>query len=136
MAPRPRASARGGMNLEREWLCGRAGDRSGHFRGVRRWHLGSYQGKLTLLVSYEARIGWRYLYGGKRDPLMLALAGGSVLITLIGLAILLTSDSGSTPGVLMFVLGHDLDGGVRPALGVLACSPACRCSASRSASPR
>lgn len=36
---------------------------------------------------------------------MLALAGGSLLVTLIGLGILLTSDSGSSLGVLMFVLG-------------------------------
>ena len=57
------------------------------------------------LVRYEARIGWRYLYGGKRDPLMLIGAGGSLLITLIGLVILLTSTGGNTAGVLMFVLG-------------------------------
>ena len=54
--------------------------------------------------GYERGIGWRYLYGGKRDPMMLAFAGGSAVITLAGLAILLLS-SGSTIGVLMFVLG-------------------------------
>ncbi len=56
-------------------------------------------------MRYEARIGWRYLYGGKREPLMLIGAGGSLLITLIGLVILLTSTGGNTAGVLMFVLG-------------------------------
>jgi len=56
-------------------------------------------------VRYETRIGWRYLYGGKRDRVMLALAGGSLAVTLAGLAILLTSDAGNTAGVLMFVLG-------------------------------
>ena|GEM_PF-18531 len=54
--------------------------------------------------GYERGIGWRYLYGGKRDPMMLAFAGGSAVITLAGLAILLLA-SGSTIGVLMFVLG-------------------------------
>ena len=56
-------------------------------------------------MRYEARIGWRYLYGGKRDPLMLYGAGVSLLITVVGLVILLTSQSGNTAGVLMFVLG-------------------------------
>jgi len=56
-------------------------------------------------MRYEARIGWRYLYGGKRDPWMLVGAGGSLLITIIGLVILLTSEAGNTAGVLMFVLG-------------------------------
>jgi lipoprotein-releasing system permease protein len=55
-------------------------------------------------VRYELKIGWRYLYGGKHDRLMMALSGGSLAISIIGLVILLTS-SGSSPGVLMFVLG-------------------------------
>lgn len=54
--------------------------------------------------GYEGGIGWRYLYGGKRDPMMLSFAGGSALITIAGLVILLLS-TGSTIGVLMFVLG-------------------------------
>ena len=33
----------------------------------------------------RVRIGWRYLYGGKRDRLMLLCAGGSALVTLAGL---------------------------------------------------
>jgi lipoprotein-releasing system permease protein len=55
-------------------------------------------------VRYEINIGWRYLYGGKRDRLMMWLSGGSFLVSLVGLAIILTS-SGSSLGVLMFVLG-------------------------------
>jgi len=55
-------------------------------------------------VRYELKIGWRYLYGGKHDRLMMALSGGAFAISLAGLAILLTS-SGSSIGVLMFVLG-------------------------------
>jgi lipoprotein-releasing system permease protein len=55
-------------------------------------------------VRYEVKIGWRYLYGGKKDPLLLAMAGGSMGISLIGLAILYGS-SGNSLGVLMFVLG-------------------------------
>ncbi len=55
-------------------------------------------------VWYELKIGWRYLYGGKKDKLLLALAGGSALVSLGGLAILMSS-SGNPAGVLMFVLG-------------------------------
>jgi lipoprotein-releasing system permease protein len=55
-------------------------------------------------VRYELKIGWRYLYGGKHDRLMMGLAGGALASSLGGLAILLSS-SGSTVGVLMFVLG-------------------------------
>jgi lipoprotein-releasing system permease protein len=69
-----------------------------------RWHRSRLRGKLRP-VRYETRIGWRYLYGGKRDRLMQALAGGSLVVTLVGLAILLTSDAGSTAGVVTFVLG-------------------------------
>ncbi len=61
-------------------------------------------GVLLAFRGYEGGIGWRYLYGGKKDPMMLALAGGSAAITLAGLGVLLLS-SGSTIGVLMFVLG-------------------------------
>src|SRR6185436_20135697 len=44
------------------------------------------------------------LYGGKHDRLMMWLSAASFAISLVGLAILLTS-SGSSAGVLMFVLG-------------------------------
>ncbi len=56
-------------------------------------------------MRYEARIGWRYLYGGKRDRLMMKLAGGFLLDAVIGLAILLTAEGGSTTGIVMFVSG-------------------------------
>ena len=55
-------------------------------------------------MSYELRIGWRYLYGGKRDRLMLAFSGGSVVVTLIGLAILLIK-TGNVVGLTLFVIG-------------------------------
>ncbi|MGN6106234.1 MAG: ABC transporter permease [Kofleriaceae bacterium] len=55
-------------------------------------------------MRYEIKIGWRYLYGGKHDRLMMWLAAGAFVISLIGLAILLAS-SGNPVGVLMFVLG-------------------------------
>ncbi|HEX5061432.1 MAG TPA: ABC transporter permease, partial [Kofleriaceae bacterium] len=57
------------------------------------------------LLSYEIRIGWRYLYGGKRDKLMLLCAGVSLLVTLGGLAWVLTSGGTSPYGVLTLVLG-------------------------------
>lgn len=56
-------------------------------------------------MSYEVRIGWRYLYGGKRDRVMLAFAAVSALITLAGLGILVMSSGSNPAGVLMFVLG-------------------------------
>ncbi len=56
-------------------------------------------------LSYELRIGWRYLYGGKFDRTMLLLAGGSALIALLGFVILLVTGGGNSIGVLMFVLG-------------------------------
>jgi lipoprotein-releasing system permease protein len=56
-------------------------------------------------LSYELRIGWRYLYGGKRDRLMLSCAGASVLVTLAGLIWVLTSSGTSPYGVLTLVLG-------------------------------
>ena len=55
-------------------------------------------------MNYEAKIGWRYLYGGKKDKFLLMLAGGSAVVSAIGLAILMMS-SGNPVGVLMFVLG-------------------------------
>ena len=67
---------------------------------------GACVGALRAVFSgYEGAIGWRYLYGGKRDPLMLVLAAGAFGLTILGLIILLTSSGGSSVGVLMFVLG-------------------------------
>jgi lipoprotein-releasing system permease protein len=55
-------------------------------------------------VRYEAKIGWRYLYGGKRDRFMVSFSGGSLAVAIAGLVTLLISD-GNPVGVLMFVLG-------------------------------
>jgi len=55
-------------------------------------------------VRFEAKIGWRYLYGGQKDRFLFILAGGSAVVSAIGLAILMMS-SGNPIGVLMFVLG-------------------------------
>lgn len=59
-------------------------------------------------MRYEARIGWRYLLGGrgsKRDYSLLIAAAVSLLVALTGLGILLVTQSGSTTAVLMFVSG-------------------------------
>jgi lipoprotein-releasing system permease protein len=56
-------------------------------------------------LRYELRIGWRYLYGGKRDRLMLLCAGGSLLVSLAGLLVVLSSGGTSPYGVLVLVLG-------------------------------
>jgi lipoprotein-releasing system permease protein len=53
---------------------------------------------------YELRIGWRYLYSGRRDRFMLVGAGVSAAISLAGLALMLISH-GSAIGVLAMVLG-------------------------------
>jgi lipoprotein-releasing system permease protein len=56
-------------------------------------------------MPYELRIGWRYLIGGNRDPMMVLGAVVSALVGVAGLIIMLASH-GSTPfGVLMLVLG-------------------------------
>jgi lipoprotein-releasing system permease protein len=73
-------------------------------------------------VKYEAKIGWRYLYGGDRDrfstPLlrrspgaarawvrMYATLGASALVTLAGLTKLLLTSGSDPVGVLMLVGG-------------------------------
>ena len=55
-------------------------------------------------VRYEVKIGWRYLYAGTHDRVMLGFAGASLVVSLIGLALLLFS-AGSSIGVLLFVGG-------------------------------
>jgi lipoprotein-releasing system permease protein len=59
------------------------------------------------LVSrpYELRIAGRYLYGGRRDRLMLWCALISAVLSLGGLVQLLLSDGSSPYGVLTLVLG-------------------------------
>jgi lipoprotein-releasing system permease protein len=56
-------------------------------------------------MKYEARIGWRYLYGGKRDPLMLKIAVAFAVITLLGLGQVLLSHGDSPYGVITLVAG-------------------------------
>ena len=55
-------------------------------------------------MGFERKIGWRYLYGGKRDRVMFGLAGGAALVALGGLVLLMTTE-GNSAGVLMFVVG-------------------------------
>jgi lipoprotein-releasing system permease protein len=56
-------------------------------------------------LSYELRIGWRYLYGGRRDRFMLLIAAGFALLALGGLADVLRSDGESPWGVAMLIGG-------------------------------
>jgi lipoprotein-releasing system permease protein len=51
------------------------------------------------------QIGWRYLYAGKRDRLMLSLAGACALIAIAGLVMVLTADGSSPAGVITLVVG-------------------------------
>jgi lipoprotein-releasing system permease protein len=55
-------------------------------------------------VKYEIKIGWRYLYGGKRDRMMQLLAGCGIAGVLIGIVMLYLSSGGSPYGVLTLVL--------------------------------
>jgi lipoprotein-releasing system permease protein len=55
-------------------------------------------------VKYEVKIGWRYLYGGKRDKLMQQLALGGFGGMGIGIATLVRSDGASPLGVAILVL--------------------------------
>jgi lipoprotein-releasing system permease protein len=55
-------------------------------------------------VNYETKIGWRYLYGGKRDKLMQLLALVGVAGMIAGGAILLLSDGANPAGVAVLVL--------------------------------
>jgi lipoprotein-releasing system permease protein len=56
-------------------------------------------------VSYELNIGWRYIYGGKRDRHMAIGAGISVLIAIVGLVLAATSSGSSPEGVITLVVG-------------------------------
>lgn len=55
-------------------------------------------------MKYEIKIGWRYLYGGKRDRMMQLLAACSIAGVLIGILLLALSHGGSLYGVLTLVL--------------------------------
>lgn len=56
-------------------------------------------------VAYELQIGWRYLYAGKHDRMMLTLAAACAVIALAGLAMVLTADGASPAGVITLVVG-------------------------------
>jgi lipoprotein-releasing system permease protein len=56
-------------------------------------------------MAFETMIGWRYLYGGKRDRALLLLAAASAAVALGGLAMVLTSSGASPAGVITFVIG-------------------------------
>jgi lipoprotein-releasing system permease protein len=55
-------------------------------------------------VRYELKIGWRYLYGGKRDKLMQLGAALGLVGTVCGIIILLLSSGANPYGVLTVVV--------------------------------
>ena len=55
--------------------------------------------------KFERQIAKRYLYGGKRDRMMLVAAGGSALIAVAGALFLLLSHGASPYGVLALLVG-------------------------------
>jgi lipoprotein-releasing system permease protein len=56
-------------------------------------------------LSYELRIGWRYLYGGRRDRTMVLLAAVAAAVAIAGGVQLVISHGASPGGVLTLVLG-------------------------------
>jgi lipoprotein-releasing system permease protein len=56
-------------------------------------------------MSYELRIGWRYLYGGKRDRLLQVLALFTLGVIALGAVLLATTGGDSSPGVVMLIGG-------------------------------
>ncbi len=54
---------------------------------------------------YEVRIGWRYLYGGKRERFMLTGAAVSALATIAGGAMLAGSSGGNPAAVALLIVG-------------------------------
>jgi lipoprotein-releasing system permease protein len=63
------------------------------------------RGKVWPALRYEVRIGWRYLYGGKRDRLMLTCAAAFGLLTLICFAVLLSSSGSHPVAAVMLLVG-------------------------------
>ncbi|HEY0195648.1 MAG TPA: ABC transporter permease [Kofleriaceae bacterium] len=55
-------------------------------------------------MSFETKIGWRYLYGGKRDKLMQWLALVGVAGMIVGAVVLMMSDGANPAGVVTLVL--------------------------------
>jgi len=56
-------------------------------------------------MGYELWIGWRYLYGGKRDKAMAIGAAVSAAVALVGLVVVLTSGGANPIGVITLVVG-------------------------------
>lgn len=63
------------------------------------------RGKLSPALRYEVRIGWRYLYGGKRDRLMLTCAGAFGLLTILCFALLLFSSGAHPVAAVLLLVG-------------------------------
>jgi lipoprotein-releasing system permease protein len=59
---------------------------------------------LSEFGMFDLRVGWRYLYSGRRDRVMLIGAAGSAGISLVGLVLMLAGIGGPV-GVLALVLG-------------------------------
>lgn len=55
-------------------------------------------------MSYEFRIGWRYLYGGRRDRLMLTCAAVSALIMIACFALLVSSPGPHPIGAVVLLI--------------------------------
>jgi lipoprotein-releasing system permease protein len=67
--------------------------------------LGLWFASYLLRRPYEVRIAFRYLYGGRKDRIMLTAAVASAVFAAIGLVVMLTSNGSSPLGVLALVLG-------------------------------
>jgi lipoprotein-releasing system permease protein len=68
-----------------------------------RWTVRGIQ-SIAALGSFDLRVGWRYLYSGQRDRMMLIGAGASLAVSVIGLVLMLIGIGGPT-GVFALVLG-------------------------------
>ncbi|MCX5747786.1 MAG: ABC transporter permease [Proteobacteria bacterium] len=56
-------------------------------------------------MSWERMVGWRYLYGGKRDRLLLRLALGALVVTGLGLGALVVTDGTNAIAVAVVIVG-------------------------------
>ena len=56
-------------------------------------------------MSYESRIGWRYVYSGNFDRTMFACAVASLAVVGLGIYLVVTSHGASPAGVVTLVLG-------------------------------
>jgi lipoprotein-releasing system permease protein len=84
----------------------REGQRRMHGGSVTQgWRAGRLRGKLQQALSYELRIGWRYLYGGKRDRLMLSFAGMFAVLAIGGLVLMFATHGSNPIGVATLLAG-------------------------------